>query len=249
MSEYRSGNSDSQSSTNNYCRRRSANLPWYCNYTYRERGRKLQLDKRRHEWNTVYASLGSTNYTVTGTDANGCQNTDQITVTVVPVPIAVISSADPLVGNPVLTVEFDNSSLFATGYSWDFDDGSFDNTTDVNESVQNSFGSAGVYDVVLIASNGICSTSDTLQVIVNPFDPPYIKVPNVLTPNNDGDNDHFFFEMENIVSIESVLINRWGNQIMEMNELDDKWDGTMNGNQASEGTYFISIAPRGLTAV
>lgn len=190
--------------------------------------------------------LGSATYTVTGTDANGCQNTDQVTVTVVPVPVAVITSTDPLAGNPVLTVEFDNSSQFATGFSWDFDDGSFDNTTDVNESVQNAFGSAGVYDVVLVASNGICSTSDTLQVIVNPFDPPYIKVPNVFTPNNDGDNDHFLFEMKNIVSIKAILINRWGNQIMEMNELDDKWDGTLNGNQASEGTYFYKYTATGI---
>ena len=196
--------------------------------------------------NSFTPTLGSSSYTVTGTDANGCQNTDQVTITVVPVPIAVITSADVLVGNPVLTVVFDNSSLFATDYAWDFDDGTFDNTNDVNESVQHSFGSVGINDVVLIASNGICTTSDTLQVIVNPFNPPLIKVPNVFTPNNDGDNDEFFFDLENVTSIEAILINRWGNQIMEMNELDDKWDGTLNGNQASEGTYFYKYSVTGI---
>jgi len=35
-------------------------------------------------------------YTVTGTDGNGCQDTDQITVTVNPVPVAVINTTDPL---------------------------------------------------------------------------------------------------------------------------------------------------------
>ena len=190
--------------------------------------------------------LGSATYTVTGTDANGCTGTDQVTITVVPVPIAVISSSDPLVGNPVLTVEFDNTSLFASGFSWDFDDGNTDNTTDVNESVENSYGSVGVYDVVLVASNGICSTSDTLQVIVNPFNPPNVKVPNVFTPNNDGDNDYFLFDLENVEKIEATLINRWGNLILEMNELDDQWDGTLNGNQASEGTYFYKYTATGI---
>ncbi len=53
-------------------------------------------------------------YTVTGTDSNGCQNTDQVTVTVFPQPIVTASATSPI-------IECQTAQLTASGlvsYNW-----------------------------------------------------------------------------------------------------------------------------------
>ena len=58
----------------------------------------------------AFAPVATTTYTVTGTDANGCQNTDNITITVTPLPSA------PGVTTPVNYCQNDTASpLTATG--------------------------------------------------------------------------------------------------------------------------------------
>jgi gliding motility-associated-like protein len=190
--------------------------------------------------------LGTTSYTVTGTDANGCQNTDQVMLTVVAAPVSDVTSTDPLVGNPVLNVTFENSSQNANAFTWTFGNGLTQSTTDVTETVDASFNAAGIYYVVLLASNGICSDEDTLMVIVNPYDPPVVTVPNVFTPDGDGVNDFWQITVTNGKSLEAVIVNRWGNEILKMGSPDDQWDGTRHGDPVSEGTYFYTYKVEGL---
>jgi len=193
--------------------------------------------------------LGSSTYTVTGTDANGCQNTDQVTVNVVPVPVAGITSTDPLSGYPGLTVEFINQSQNSTSYTWNYGNGQTESSTNINDSGQSTFGSAGTYQVILTASNGICSDDASMTIIVVPFDPPIINAPNVFTPDGDGINDFFFVDAQYVVSMQTMVVNRWGNKVTELNGLTDKWDGTMNGNPAVEGTYFYTYTTEGMDGI
>ncbi|WP_324024062.1 gliding motility-associated C-terminal domain-containing protein [Maribacter sp. BPC-D8] len=72
---------------------------------------------------------------------------------------------------------------------------------------------------------------------------------NKFTPNNDGFNDVFFIEcIENYPNNNVKVFNRWGNQVFEMDNYDNTWDGTSMGRatvSASEklpvGTYFYLI--------
>ncbi|WP_405399568.1 gliding motility-associated C-terminal domain-containing protein [Maribacter sp. Asnod2-G09] len=72
---------------------------------------------------------------------------------------------------------------------------------------------------------------------------------NKFTPNNDGFNDVFFIEcIENYPNNNVKVFNRWGNQVFEMDNYDNTWDGTSMGRatvNASEklpvGTYFYLI--------
>ncbi len=59
-------------------------------------------------------TLGQTDYTVTGTDANGCTNTDVVTITTVPVPVSDVTASIES-GLPSLEVDFYNNSDMA-GY-------------------------------------------------------------------------------------------------------------------------------------
>lgn len=179
-------------------------------------------------------------YTVTGTDAAGCINTDVVTVTVVPVPDANFT-ADITIGNPVLNVTFTNTSTNATGYVWNFGNGSAPVTTNTPGSQNAAYPTPGVYTVQLTASNGNCIDIFTVPITVlgSPFD---IYIPNVFTPNGDGVNDEFFIDVTNGKSISVKIFNRWGNAMFEMNDFNTKWDG----KDANEGVYFFTYTITGM---
>ena len=107
----------------------------------------------------------TTTFTVTGTDINGCQNTDDVTVTVFPLPVAAFAQpANACLGNPT---SFDNNST-GTGlaYSWNFGDG----TGSVQESPAHTYVTPGTYDVGLwvYAGTGNDSAQVSSQIVVNP---------------------------------------------------------------------------------
>jgi gliding motility-associated-like protein len=195
---------------------------------------------------SIAVSLTSTTtYTITGTDANGCSGTGQVTVTVVPVPNAVFS-ADVLMGQVVLNVNFTNSSTNATSYVWDFGNGSNQLTNNQNP-VSTQYVNEGVYTVMLVASNGLCNDSETLVITAGPIPPLEVEVPNVFTPNTDGSNEGYFVWTKNAATIDAVIVNRWGNTMVVIDDLNYKWDGkTTGGAEASEGVYFLKYKVTGL---
>jgi len=189
-------------------------------------------------------STGSTVYTVTGTDANGCVNTDNVTVNVMPYPSA-SASADVTTGNPGLAVNFDNFSTNSTTYNWDFGNGASANVSNLN-SQTTTYGSVGSYLMVLTSSNGICSDTAMIQIDILPYPTPDIHVPNVFTPNGDNTNDDFFISTQNASAIEVIILNRWGNVVHEITTLDGVWDGDVNGKHADDGVYFFKYIVTGL---
>lgn len=180
-------------------------------------------------------AIGTNTYEVTGTDANGCENTDQITITVLPVPEAIFT-VNPTSGYPGLVVQFTNSSTNSTSYLWDF--GSGIPVSVPQMQTQHTYGNPGLYNVILQASNGICSDSASILITVLPFPPPVVHIPNVFTPNGDGANDTWWIDVNFASSIQVQIFNRWGNLMLEMDEFTDRWDGTIEGDNASTGVYF-----------
>jgi len=189
-------------------------------------------------------STGSTVYTVTGTDANGCVNTDNVTVNVMPYPSA-SASADVTTGNPGLAVNFDNFSTNSTSYNWDFGNGASTTVTNLNSQTA-TYSSVGSYMMVLTSSNGLCSDTAMIQIDILPYPTPDIHVPNVFTPNGDNTNDDFFISTQNASAIEVIILNRWGNVVHEITTLDGVWDGDVNGKHADDGVYFFKYIVTGL---
>ncbi|MCB9309186.1 MAG: gliding motility-associated C-terminal domain-containing protein [Lewinellaceae bacterium] len=88
-----------------------------------------------------------------------------------------------------------------------------------------------------------CVDSEQLSIIV---DTENIVIPNIFSPNGDGKNDKFLLTIPKkfVGSIASVTIfDRWGNIVYDVlnPELDDGWDGTMNGRPAEMGVYVYII--------
>ncbi|HRD53732.1 MAG TPA: PKD domain-containing protein [Flavobacteriales bacterium] len=100
-------------------------------------------------------------FTATGTDANGCIVTAEVTVGSGNAPVAGASavSLSVAVGQPVI---FINSTSDAIEQSWDFGDG---NTSD-EEAPEHSYDAPGTYNVVLTASNGYCTSTSTVTITV-----------------------------------------------------------------------------------
>ena len=86
-----------------------------------------------------------------------------------------------------------------------------------------------------------------LLIEVIPTGPPIVAVPNVFSPNEDGTNELFIAETENIATIELIILNRWGNLMATIESTDSGWDGkSPNGNDAKEGVYFYKYNALGL---
>jgi gliding motility-associated-like protein len=90
----------------------------------------------------------------------------------------------------------------------------------------------GAYWLKTLRDN--CNASDT--IIVNFTSCPGI-IPNVITPNGDGQNDRFVIEGIEIKQWELNIYNRWGTLIYYNANYDNKWAG----EESTTGTYFYEL--------
>jgi len=115
-------------------------------------------------------------YTATGTDANGCQNTDQVTVTVFPQPVVTASSTSPI-------IECQTAQLTATGlvsYNWVNTAGADASISTPNASTTDVGPlSNATYAVAGLDANG-CAGGATVSVVVNPIT---VSIVNATTVN------------------------------------------------------------------
>jgi gliding motility-associated-like protein len=87
-----------------------------------------------------------------------------------------------------------------------------------------------------------CINTDILQISIIPCGSLIIDLPNVFTPNGDGDNDSYGIISQNAISQEALIVNRWGEIMIELNTPNQLWDGKIqNGKEALEGVYFIKF--------
>lgn len=82
-------------------------------------------------------------------------------------------------------------------------------------------------------------TDNNAYVLVNNSFP--FVIPNVFTPNNDGENDVYYITSTGLKEYDLVILNRWGNVVFESNNPEEGWDGTFNGQPATEGVYFYKL--------
>ncbi|MES2798819.1 MAG: glycosyl hydrolase family 18 protein [Bacteroidota bacterium] len=78
-------------------------------------------------------------------------------------PIAIASAVENEITIPTQTASFNNASINATTYAWNFGDG----TSSTDQFPTHDYSAPGVYDVELIVSNGVCENdTTTIQITV-----------------------------------------------------------------------------------
>jgi gliding motility-associated-like protein len=105
-----------------------------------------------------------------------------------------------------------------------------------------TFTDYGTYKIVILASNATCSYTDSITI--NAYEAA-IQVPNVFTPNGDGNNDEFRVAYKSLLGFECWVYNRWGRQVFFWNDPQKGWNGKINGVDAVEGPYFYVIKATG----
>ena len=70
-------------------------------------------------------------------------------------------------------------------------------------------------------------------------------VPNVFSPNDDGHNDVFKPRGTNLFEYNLRIYDRSGNLVFESDNIDDGWDGTMNGKPMNSGVFVYYILSAG----
>ena len=184
-------------------------------------------------------SNGSGDYMYVVLSSGVCPNDTAIISVDVLNPIADFS-ASVTSGSAPLNVDFTNTSTDAVSYLWNTD---LSTSTDLN--VEEVYTTEGEYSVMLVASNGICT--DTAFLIVSVFGDSELLVPNIFTPNGDGQNDLFLPISQGIDEYELLIYNRWGQLVVSIEQSNHGWDGRNSaGELVQDGTYYFVISGLGL---
>ena len=143
---------------------------------------------------------------------------------------------------------FTDLSTGADTYFWDFGDGG----TSTLAQPEHQFNYGGDITVTLqVTDVDGCTTAITQTYTAGELaDHTNVIVPNVFTPNGDGDNDLFTPMTDAILGpcTDMFVYNRWGEKVFESLGNDIVWDGrTFAGVNAIPGTYFYVITVNGMT--
>ena len=152
-------------------------------------------------------------------------------------PIAKFTPSATVIQQPESAIDFTNESLNSVTYLWTFaNEGVLNNiignSSDVNPHY--NFTNYGLYSVKLVSYNQLgCADSTQLPITVLP--PQSFFVPNAFTPNGDGNNDIFYPEYQEGVTLMSFQVfDRWGEKVHDGLY---PWDGMYKGKPAPANVY------------
>ncbi len=178
---------------------------------------------------------------VTVTDENNCSVSDSINISINTF-ITAVANANPTSGYAPAIINFQYTGIGATSFYWDFGDGQTSN--DMNPT--HTYTSQGIYNVLLIVNSGYPDNcEDSIYLTIDIKSPSSVFIPNVFTPNNDGQNDVFKVKSQSLEQENMIIFNRWGNKIYEWNSVGGNWDG----QNSSDGTYFYIYNAKGLDGI
>lgn len=163
------------------------------------------------------------------------------------VPVSRIN-AFPVGGPAPLEVKFIAEGLFDEIH-WNFGDG------DAVEGVENpehTFADPGFYEVTVAGNlTGGLYFSEKVFIEVRSGEKAgessALSVPNVFTPNGDGEYDQFQVHSSGIERFTIAIYNRGGRLVFQSNSSDFLWDGRdMDGQPIPDGTYYYMITATGI---
>ena len=173
----------------------------------------------------------------------GCISIDTIQVIYNPLPNAIISgNYEVCDGEKVfINVNLTGSPNFEVTYT----NGNDSNMLSGNDLIIIQTGEDGLYTITNVVDQYGCvgNYSGIAEVVFYPCSLT-IYTPNIFTPNIDGINDGFIpsiYDIDDVVTFNMKIFNRWGDIIYETNEKDKYWDGKFNNTIVQQGVYAYTI--------
>ncbi len=160
-------------------------------------------------------------YTVVVTNAFGCSFTDSQYVVILPLPTPLITGDSAIHFGEQTTL----TSTLEQNYLW--------NTGEVTQNITVSPDSNNWYYIETTSLNG-CTALDSILVIVDPTR----TIPNIITPNGDGQNEFFIltgFRTGGILKI----FNRWGVLVYQ----NESYQNDFTGQDLLDGVYYYEFWP------
>lgn len=104
----------------------------------------------------------------------------------------------------------------------------------------------GYYPVVVTDEFNGCTTEQRVFInLLRRCSPDLIFVPNIFTPNNDGQNDKLTISSGVIEEISVFRVyNRWGALVYETNDINESWNGMYKGDLMPSGVYVYYLEAR-----
>ena len=191
----------------------------------------------------TFVNGGCYDVTLTAT-LNGCSNstTSASLICVQNYPVANFYTSPGSFSQNNQTLSFINTSIGASGYIWNFGDGSLSNEENPNHYFQ---GITGDETITLLASTSMgCMDSISIEIPANLGEIYYI--PNTFTPDGDKYNQVFkpvFTSGFSIDGFEMLIYNRWGELLFESHNPYAGWDGSygLEGLDCPSGTYSYKV--------
>jgi gliding motility-associated-like protein len=182
----------------------------------------------------LFAGVG--NHTIIYLITGACGNSDTISLTVLPSPTAYATATDESCINKAdgsATVSGSGGTAPYT-FLWE-----------TSETTGNISGlTPGQYSVILTDANG-CQDVDTVNVLAATSSCetviPVVYVPNIFTPNGDGNNDVLFVRGQGITEFSLRIYDRWGEKVFETTDLSQGWNGKFRGKDVDQGVFVYTL--------
>ncbi len=176
----------------------------------------------------------STNYLVIGTDSYGCKDTASVEVVLHPYPsIYLTSDVNAFYGDEIQL----NAVTHVPGtLTWS----PSEYLSCVNCPNPIAVPNKNItYFVEFEDVNG-CKSKEMVTITYDAA----VYVPNTFVPDGNNVNDVFRVYGGNLMEMECLIFNRWGELICTLYSTDDCWDGTYKGKICQDGTYTWKLTFR-----
>jgi gliding motility-associated-like protein len=192
-----------------------------------------------YNWNnglqtpSIYAGPGL--FSVQVEDSIGCKALDSVYLAKSNLPNAFFTF-EPFEAEANEAVLFRDASTVnggvITNYSWSLLDGTIFSTNNSASYVFNDSGSF-VISLAVTTELGCTDTYTTILRVVKS-----LKIPNIITPNADGENDLFEIKNLNLNEANQLhVFDRWGKAVFSSNNYQNQWDA----KNVKDGVYYYSL--------
>ncbi len=192
---------------------------------------EFSIDGENFTTETTINNLAAQLYTLTLIDSNSCLHFQDVEVPQIP---EILIDYTP----PIIACEDDSILLLVNSINtnpsditWNWFDGTNENYTYIFEP--------GIYNVEISNDCQLLKENISVGLEDDPRES-YFFIPNIFSPNNDGNNDQFqIFPSKDIeiLNFEIHIFNRWGALIFESNDLNESWNGTFKDKVVENGVY------------
>lgn len=181
--------------------------------------------------NPFVSPKATTVYSVHVSNGGNCGTTATVLVKVNPIPT--ISAGEDIIANidePMYIHAISNGSL-----TWVSGEGVVCAACPSTQIIPKK---SGCYIAEAVNSYGCKSRDEVCVEVTTNYN---IYIPNVFTPNGDGNNDVFLVHGTGLSKFELSIFDRWGEKLFTSSDQLQGWDGTYKGELCKQDAYTYVV--------